>query len=163
MNEFENFDITAAILEGLRFYHRVPFPVCIKRRGSATIVEWADGTKTKIVRSADEEDMGMYVVFCIALAKKLYGNNSALKRVIHLADEQALITEELEQARMSKEAHEERMQKQSHRSKMRIARLARRKLKRELLTDLYVQCAKAKETCDEDLNMALGGSDVDGN
>lgn len=29
------------------------FPMCIKRRGTATIVEWCDGTVTKIVRQKD--------------------------------------------------------------------------------------------------------------
>lgn len=149
-------------LECCRLYHRIPFPVCIKRRGRATIVEWADGTETKIIRSADEEDMGMYAVFCIALAKKVYGNNSALKKVIHLADEQTSIAAELKRAKMTKEAHAERMEKQSRRSKTRIARLARRKLKRESLTDLYIRCAKAKETNDEALNLVLGSSDIDG-
>lgn len=113
-------------------------PNCIKRRGRATIVEWADGTQTKIVRPADVEDAGLYTVFCIALAKKLYGSNSALKRAISDADEERQLYALRMMTVCRKKRHEERMKRQLKRSNARIARLARRAFKREALANLAV-------------------------
>ena len=47
----------------------------------ATVVFWTDGTKT-VVKCAEGTKYDEYAAFCIALAKKIYGNNSALKRAI---------------------------------------------------------------------------------
>lgn len=47
----------------------------------ATVVFWTDGTKT-VVKCAEGTPYDEYAAFCIALAKKVYGNNSALKRAI---------------------------------------------------------------------------------
>lgn len=44
-----------------------------------TVVLWTDGTKT-IVRAAEGEEHDAYLGYCIALAKKMHGTNSALKR-----------------------------------------------------------------------------------
>lgn len=54
----------------------------IIRNGPATIVIWTDGTKTIVKRSKGEKD-DIYVAFCAALAKKLYGNNSKIKRMLN--------------------------------------------------------------------------------
>ncbi len=54
----------------------------IIRNGPATIVIWKDGTKTIVKRSKGEKD-DIYVAFCAALAKKLYGNNSKIKRMLN--------------------------------------------------------------------------------
>lgn len=43
------------------------------------MVLWTDGTKT-IVRAAEGEEHDAYLGYCIALAKKMHGTNSALKR-----------------------------------------------------------------------------------
>lgn len=120
-------------------------PNYIKRRGRATIVEWADGTQTKIIRAADEEDMGLYTTFCIALAKKLYGTNSALKKAIHFADEEQQLAVEQEIAEMKKQKHEERMRKQLDRSTKRIGRLARRAFKREIIANLATESIQVEE------------------
>ena len=47
-----------------------------------TIVAWDDGTATK-VRLAKDEWNDPYNAFCAAMAKKLYGTNSAIKRIVH--------------------------------------------------------------------------------
>lgn len=47
----------------------------------ATVVFWTDGTKT-VVKCAEGTKYDEYAAFCIALAKKIYGSNSALKRAI---------------------------------------------------------------------------------
>lgn len=44
-----------------------------------TVVLWMDGTKT-IVRAAEGEEHDAYLGYCVALAKKMHGTNSALKR-----------------------------------------------------------------------------------
>lgn len=124
-------------------------PDRIKRRDRATIVEWADGTQTKIVRAEDEEDMGLYAAFCIALAKKLYGNNSALKKAIHFANEERQLAAEQEIAEMKKQTHEDRMRKQLDRSTRRIARLARRAFKRDMIAHLATENIQVEEETEE--------------
>ena len=44
-----------------------------------TVVLWRDGTKT-VVRAAEGEEHDAYLGYCVALAKKVHGTNSALKR-----------------------------------------------------------------------------------
>lgn len=53
----------------------------ILRSGDATIVFWADDTKTIVKRAPDEPDSD-YAAFTAALGKKLFGSNSALSRYI---------------------------------------------------------------------------------
>lgn len=53
----------------------------ILRNGDATIVFWADGTKTVVRYSGDEEDSD-YTAFTAAFAIKCFGSNSHLKKVI---------------------------------------------------------------------------------
>lgn len=56
-------------------------PVKILRSGNHTIVFWNDGTKTIVKRNEDEPD-NIYAAFTAALAIKIFGSNSALKRMI---------------------------------------------------------------------------------
>lgn len=44
-----------------------------------TVVLWTDGTKT-IVKAAEGDKHDAYLGYCTALAKKIHGTNSALKR-----------------------------------------------------------------------------------
>lgn len=44
-----------------------------------TVVLWTDGTKT-VVRAAEGDKHDAYLGYCTALAKKIHGTNSALKR-----------------------------------------------------------------------------------
>lgn len=60
---------------------RVPVPVKIIKSGKVTIVFWADDTKT-IVRCAEDEVPDDYDAFTAALAKKVYGSNTHLKKMI---------------------------------------------------------------------------------
>lgn len=59
-------------------------PERIIKSGPATIVFWADGTKT-VVKCAKGTEPDDYAAFCAALAKKVYGSNSALKRAMQMA------------------------------------------------------------------------------
>lgn len=57
----------------------IPVPEKIFRCGDTTTVIWKDGTKTivKLMPGADDSDYG---AFTAALAKKIYGSNSAVMR-----------------------------------------------------------------------------------
>lgn len=57
-----------------------PRPSRILKSGNRTIVFWDDGTKTIVKRAEDEQDND-YAAFTAALGIKLYGSNSALKRI----------------------------------------------------------------------------------
>ena len=52
--------------------------------GPATIVFWDDKTKT-IVKCSEDDTYDLYSAFCAAFAKKMYGTNSGLKKMIRKA------------------------------------------------------------------------------
>jgi len=54
----------------------------------ATIVFWQDGTKT-VVKCQEDQTFNPYFGFCAAIAKKLYGNNSRLNRIVETYLEKA--------------------------------------------------------------------------
>lgn len=60
-------------------------PKKIIHNGPATIVFWTDGSKT-VVKCATGTEPDMYNAFCAALAKKIYGTNSHLKRIIETTE-----------------------------------------------------------------------------
>ena len=47
----------------------------------ATIVFWSDGTKT-VVKCMKEQEFNKYYGFIAALAKRVFGSNSAVERII---------------------------------------------------------------------------------
>lgn len=51
----------------------------------ATIVFWEDGTKT-IVKCSEDDEFNPYYGFCAALAKKIYGNNSKIHKILKKAE-----------------------------------------------------------------------------
>ncbi len=56
-------------------------PERIIKHGDQTVVIWADGQKTTVYRSQDDQD-NSYAAFTAALSKRLYGSNNALKQAI---------------------------------------------------------------------------------
>jgi hypothetical protein len=48
----------------------------------ATIVFWGDGTKT-VVKTMNGESFDMYHGFTAALAKKVYGNSTRVRKIVH--------------------------------------------------------------------------------
>lgn len=63
-------------------------PVKIIKNGPATVVFWKDGTKT-VVKCAPETTPSDYDAFTAALAIKIFGNNSRLKKMIKVLTVQA--------------------------------------------------------------------------
>lgn len=101
-------------------------PMCIKRRGTATIVEWCDGTVTKIVRQKDAPgDYSIFEAFCVAYAKKMFGSKSMMERIIRDADEQTQLKH-----RADIEAHYKKLREEENARKAR--KRAKRKQKNEV-------------------------------
>lgn len=94
-------------------------PMCIKQRGTATIVEWYDGTTTKIVRQKDASgDYSIFEAFCVAYAKKMFGSKSTLERIIRDADEQTQLKQRADiEANYKKLREEENARKARKRAK----------------------------------------------
>lgn len=67
-----------SIMEGAA---SVFMPEKIIKSADRTIVFWKDGTKT-IVRRSDDTADDLYSAFCAALAKKVYGSNSQVKKIL---------------------------------------------------------------------------------
>lgn len=53
----------------------------------ATIVFWEDGTKT-VVKRAEGEKWNEYNAFCAALAIKIFGNNSKVRKIVNSGEHQ---------------------------------------------------------------------------
>lgn len=62
-------------------------PLRILKSGVATIVFWQDGTKTVVKRGSNEPESD-YAAFTAALGNKIFGSNSALKRIVSRAEAQ---------------------------------------------------------------------------
>lgn len=62
-------------------------PLRIVKNGIATIVFWKDGTKTVVKRGSDEPDSD-YAAFTAALGIRIFGSNSALKRIVSRTETQ---------------------------------------------------------------------------
>lgn len=79
-------------------------PSRILKSGNRTIVFWADGTKT-IVKRADDEAESDYAAYTAALGIKLYGSNSALKRIVERTETQKPKKRKVEASEKQKEEH----------------------------------------------------------
>ena len=60
-------------------------PKKIIHNGPATIVFWKDGTKT-IIRLNDYDNDNPYFAFVSALAKKIFGNNSKVNKIVSMTE-----------------------------------------------------------------------------
>ena len=106
-----------------------------------TRVLWEDGEQT-VVKLCDEEECcdSTYVAFCIALAKRVYGTNNALHRVVREHTDEYLMAQQLKQ---KEEAREKQLTEEKLRHDRKVRRLAKRmKLEaeaRNYLTDTYIK------------------------
>lgn len=106
-------------------------PACIMQRikkgVECTTVKWNDGTYTTVkISCADASEHTPYMAFCAALAKKMYGTNSAVHRMIdrhletHLIEEKKKLQEQTlaeREARMNAE-HEKKLLKEAARLRL---------------------------------------------
>lgn len=77
-----------------------------KKGGHYTTIKWSDGTYTTVKASeGDDGDRSPYMAFCAALAKKLYGSNSAVHRTVNRHME-TYIADEKKKAAAQKRAKE---------------------------------------------------------
>lgn len=63
------------------------YPKKVIFNGPATIVFWKDGTKT-VVKCSENDKANPYNGFCAALAKKIFGNNSRVQKIVKSAEYQ---------------------------------------------------------------------------
>ena len=56
-------------------------PKKIYFNGPVTVVVWDDGTKTRVRRHDGDPD-NRYSAFCAALAKKIFGNNTVVNKIV---------------------------------------------------------------------------------
>ena len=80
-------------------------PKNIFKNGLYTTVLWADGTKTIVKRGEDEPD-DEYSAFTAALARKIYGTNSAVKRIVRMTKVQSKKHKERKEAVVKMTAQE---------------------------------------------------------
>lgn len=78
--------------ENLRKFAIKIEPKRILQNGPVTVVFWGDGTKTIVRRSENNAD-DPYSAFCAALAKKIYGNNSRVKKILEKKTVKAKVKE----------------------------------------------------------------------
>lgn len=85
-----------------------------KKGGHFTTVKWNDGTYTTVKASeGDEGERSTYMAFCAALAKKLYGTNSAVHRMVDRHSE-AYIKAEKQKAASEQRAKERAAEQAAH-------------------------------------------------
>lgn len=85
-----------------------------KKGGHYTTVKWTDGTYTTVKASeGDEGERSAYMAFCAALAKKLYGSNSAVHRAVDRHME-TYIKAEKQKAAADKRAKEREAEQAAH-------------------------------------------------
>lgn len=80
-NDGRPYTYSAEMLELADFQEEEFCPNRILKSGNRTIVFWSDGTKTIVKRAEDEPDND-YAAFTAALGIKIFGSNSALRRMI---------------------------------------------------------------------------------
>lgn len=61
-----------------------PKHIVHNRKTAETIVIWKDGTKTSVkpMKGTPEEEMSYYSAFTAALAKKIYGSNTQVNKIV---------------------------------------------------------------------------------
>lgn len=84
---FNGFDFSTIIHDPLNKKKNLIEVKSIKYSGKYTTVTWNDGTKTR-VSCGENEQQSRYSAFCSALAIKVFGTNSQVKKLVETKDEQ---------------------------------------------------------------------------
>lgn len=76
------------------------------RKTAETIVLWKDGTKTvvKPMEGTPESEMSSYSAFTAALAKKIYGSNTQVNKVVSMTKEPVTKAEKQHRRKFAKQA-----------------------------------------------------------
>lgn len=111
-----------------------------KQEDNTVVVRWTDGTVTP-VRCEEGEKFDMYTAFCAALAKKIYGSTSKVKKLIESHDVDA-INAKKESDKMKREEERKRVEQLNHDKKIR--RLAKKLLEEEEVRK-YIESMKDDE------------------
>lgn len=102
----------------LEQHNKPPMPEIIIEREKKgchyTTIKWTDGTYTSVKASEDDAgERSAYMAFCAALAKKLYGSNSAVHRAVDRHME-TYIEAEKKKAAAAKRAKEREAEQAAH-------------------------------------------------
>jgi hypothetical protein len=107
-------------------------PKSIKYDKNYTTVTWNDGTKTT-VRCSNEDDYSRYTGFCSALAKKIFGTSSQVRKIVETKDEEIEIAKKkAEQEEKDRIAEIKRNRKMKHQIKYRAKQIVIEKKAKEL-------------------------------
>ena len=99
-----------------------PFAVKHIDFGRKTTVYWEDGTQT-VVRCARDTEFSEYAAFTAALAKKIYGTNTAINKLVRDKDLRKIRAEE---KKANLEAQKERERIAAKKRRLRIKRMAKK-------------------------------------
>jgi len=93
-----------------------------------TTVKWNDGTYTTVKAcESDAAERSVYMAFCAALAKKIYGSNAAVHRVVNRHTEDYLIAKKREEEKEKRAKEQERIQAAHERKMLALAKQLRLK------------------------------------
>lgn len=110
-------NINTSFLEAALVVASMLSPRTIQRNGDITTVIWNDGKATVVRRAKDDPD-SEYIAFCAALAKRLYGSNSAVMRAVTNADSEVQKKRYLYRKKLAQQAQQDK-EKQAKERKLR--------------------------------------------
>jgi hypothetical protein len=97
-----------------------------------TTVTWNDDTKTRVACS-EEDEYSRYEAFCAALAKKIFGTSSQVRKIVETKDEAI----ELEKKRVEREEKEKADRiKQARKDKLWIKKRAKQIVREKMAKEL---------------------------
>ena len=99
----------------------IPMPTKILKNGRATVVFFADDTKVVVKLPEGVEDND-YNAFCAAIAKKMFGTNTRIKRKMELITE--IAPTEAEKRAALKKAREEAEERRQAQQDAKVRRMA---------------------------------------
>ena len=67
-------------------------PKSCSRHGNRLKIRWADGTSTEVSRHADDQE-NLYLAFCAALAKRVYGSSAKVSKYVDKIDTELKVKE----------------------------------------------------------------------
>jgi hypothetical protein len=104
----------------------------IKYDKNYTTVTWNDGTKTT-VRCSNEDDYSRYTGFCSALAKKIFGTSSQVRKIVETKNEEIeLAKKKAELKEKERLAEIARKRKERHQIKYRAKQIVIEKKAKQL-------------------------------